>query len=69
MENPKMMPLHIELMMHYHCSASPFARRTAPAVVAFTQQLLKAGLIVATVYGYKTTEGGRMLPSDFTGGK
>lgn len=41
-------PLHIELMIHYCCSCSPFPRADAPAVIDYTRQLIECGLVEET---------------------
>lgn len=41
----KFTPLHIELMLHYHCSCAKLDNADAPSVVEYTQQLSQMGLI------------------------
>jgi hypothetical protein len=55
-------PLHIELMIHYRCSACRFPRSDAPAVIDYTEQLKSHGLIRETTDDetgdYRATEKG-----------
>lgn len=57
-------PLHIELMIHYRCSAARFARPEAPAVIDYTQELIAHGLVEPVLeprqypHDYRATEKG-----------
>jgi hypothetical protein len=57
----KFTPLHIELILHYHCCCNLWPQHDAPAVIEFTDDLLGMGLIVGdreSGSGYRTTERG-----------
>ena len=59
----KIKPLHIELMLHYHVSYGPFPLRAkAPAVLRFTKELERIGLIrknYKSNSGYISTKKGK----------
>ncbi len=38
-------PYQIEIMLHYHCSAGPFARISAPAFHSTVDNLISLGLL------------------------
>ena len=55
-------PLHIELMMHYHCTPVALPNADAPVVVDYTSDLLKHGLIFVDrkcPSGYRSTDKGQ----------
>jgi hypothetical protein len=55
----KITPLHIEIAVHYMCTAAPFPR-PSQAVTDFTNDLVNRGLLIpdaACENGYRTTEG------------
>lgn len=56
----KWTPLHIQLMLHYYAIASAVENSDAPAVLEYTQDLLKHGLIREGHYSskYNATEKG-----------
>lgn len=57
----KSSPLHIELLIHYHCIKSPYpGSLRSHAVKEYTKQLLRNGLIVTdeNPSGYITTKKG-----------
>jgi hypothetical protein len=74
-------PLHLQIMIHYHCSPTPYGDKhnpehaNSPAVTEFTQELFNAGFIEEASslsqlqYGgkYISTEAGGRWLSAITG--
>lgn len=56
-----MTPLHITLLIHYHCIAEKFHPQS-PSASEYTAELLKEGLIESTdsPSGYQTTSRGKV---------
>ncbi len=57
----KTTPLHINLLIHYHCIRNPYPHcLRAPSVIQYTEELLNHGLIAADANpsGYITTKKG-----------
>lgn len=55
-------PLHIKLLLHYHCNCDPWPQSDAPAVSDYTQALVYFELVQPdseSGSGYITTERGK----------
>ena len=66
MSTERWTPLHIELMIHYHCSCAPIINADAPAVIEYTRHLLDDGLIISDevrASGYTSTTKGEAFVS------
>ena len=60
----KFTPLHIELIIHYHCICKPPLNHDAPAVIEFTEELVNLGLINkdgTSGSGYRCTDKGNVF--------
>ena len=55
----RLTPLHIEIMLHYACTSSPFPRLGAPACAEYAQQLYVEGLLMDDGAGFKATDKGK----------
>lgn len=60
-----MTTLHLMLLLHYHCIAEPWGQpEDAPAVIEYTKQLIRKGLIVKSLdsgSGFEATPKGIQL--------
>lgn len=61
-----MTPLHIQIMLHYYCTVTPYAEndtqhRYSAATIAYTQQLVNADMLTSSTCKdvYVVTEKGR----------
>lgn len=57
-------PLHAMLLLHYHTTASRWPQAGAPAVLAYTESLVRWRLIEPVedvAFGYTTTPRGRAM--------